>query len=253
VPAVAADYVPVAGFSDLSPDEFSLPVLKLVQPQTKNDDAEKHPGEYLNATAGEYLNNPNVLVVGIAKTRVMFPKEYSADSKPLCRSDNGNEPRAEFIGTYVGNVIIPEECAVCPFGQWQEGSKDAPPCSLVDNWAVILGNGDPAILRLSGSSAKTSALLKNIMRGNRLAGRATHIRLGSVFTRTQKGQYYVATVTPCRDAISPDALATAKMLAGVNLAARAAVEQDEPAANRTVSHDDDPDEWPDGSVAARPF
>ena len=174
----------------------------------------------------------------------MFPETYAADSKALCRSDNGITPRAEFVGQRIGREVIPENCADCQFSKWND--KDAPPCALTDNWAVILPTGDPAILRLKGSSAKTSGMLKNIMRANRLSGRPTHVTLASVFRETATGSFYVSTVTPTRDPISPDALGTAKMLAGVNLAARAAIEQDEPASGRPVannSNDEGPQNW----------
>lgn len=250
LPAVAPDYVPVAGFEQLPPDDFSLPTLKLVQPQTSNEGAEKHPGEYLKTDTGDYFAAPNVLIVGIAKTRIMFPDEYAADSKAICRSDDGVSPRSEFIGQEINGVEIQGDCATCPFSQWGE---DAPPaCSLTDNWAAILPTGDPAILRLRGSSAKTSAMLKNIMRANRMKGKATHIKLGSIFTRTTKGQFYVATVTPAAEAIAPEALGTAKMLAGVNLAARAAVEEQEAPAPRATGIEE-PDWQEEAEQSSRPF
>lgn len=250
----AADYVPVAGFEQVPPDDFSLPTLKLVQAQTKNEGAQAHLGEYIKTDTGDYLKDPNVLVVGIAKTRIMFPDKYAADNKALCRSDNGNEARPEYIGTRVNGVTIEGFCQDCPFSQWPEDGKTPPACSLADQWAVILPAGDPAILRLSGSSAKTSATLKNVMRANRFAGRATHVKLGSSFTRSDKGQFYVATVTPTKDAISPDALNTAKMLAGVNLAARAAVEEQEaPAPRRVEQPEDEHDGFNQYEQQSRPF
>lgn len=253
LPAVAADYVPVAGFDQLSPDDFSLPTLKLVQAQTKNDGAPEHMGWYIKADTNDYLKSPNVLVVGIAQTRILFPATYAADNKALCRSDDAYAPRTEFMDTQVGNVIIPDNCAACPFALW-DGSKP-PACTLADNWAVILPNGDPAILRLSGSSAAASKNLKNIMRAKQFRKQPTHITLGSKFMRTDQGQYYVAVITPATDPLTPEALNTARMFAGVNLAARAAVEEQEAPVRAVAAQDQDDDHYEpsDNDAPSRPF
>ena len=225
-----ADYVPVAGAENLTPDDFSLPTLKLVQAQTTTDDALKHLGEYVKTDTGDYFSSPRALIVGIQKSRILFP-EYGADDKdPLCRSDNALSPRQEFIGAAVMNELIPALCAECEFSRWGEGGA-APPCSLSENWAAILDGGEIVILRLRGASARARGMLKNIMRANKLARRSTYVQLGSTFKRSDKGQFYVATVAALKDRPPAESLDLAAQLAGLNLAARAADEQAQPAGN----------------------
>lgn len=229
--AAWGEYVPVAGAENLSPDDFSLPTLKLVQPNTQSDDAIKHLGHYVQTDTGTFHEAPRALIVGIQKSRILFPTAYAADNKPLCRSDNAVTPRPEFIGQDVfddgGN--IPDTCAECPFSQWGPDGE-APACSLSENWAAILDTGDIVILRLKGTSAAASKMLKNIMRANKLKKRPTYVQLGSKFERTDKGQYYVTTLAAAAAVPPATVLELARDLAGINLAARAADETPEPQA-----------------------
>lgn len=224
----APDYIPVAGAENLNPDDFSLPMLKLVQPQTTEDGAEKHPGEYLKTDTGDFIDSPRALIIGIQKTRVLFPSAYEAGNDPLCRSDDAVGPRAEYVNQIVNGESIPPLCANCEFSRWNNDQR--PPCQLAENWAAILDSGDIAILRLSGTSARTSSTLKNIMRANVAGRRPTYVQFGSTFKRTDKGQFYVATVAQLRDAVPETSLDLARQLRGLNLAARAADDQAAPAA-----------------------
>src|SRR3990167_5765573 len=92
---------------------------------------------------------------------------------------------------------------------------------MSDNWAAILETGDIAIVRFKGASSKTSLMLKNLMRVNRMKRRPTYIRLGSKFERGDSGQYYVSTVVALREAPPPAVMELASQIAGLNLAARA--------------------------------
>ncbi len=96
---IPQDYVPVAGIENLNADDFTLPVMKLVQATTKNiDDIEHKVGKWYRTDTGETHDEPNLIMIGIAKQRVLFQSEYDGTGKPLCRSDNGKEPRHEYIG-----------------------------------------------------------------------------------------------------------------------------------------------------------
>ena len=218
--AEAPDYIPVAGYEQLDPDDFSLPTLKLVQAQTTADGAQAHLGQYYKTDTGEFYTDPAALIVAIAKSRIMFPTKYESDNQPLCRSDNAIQPRVEFFGAVIANQIIPESCAECPFTRFPD-EGGAPPCSMSDNWAAILETGDIAIVRFKGASSKTSLMLKNLMRVNRMKRRPTYIRLGSKFERGDSGQYYVSTVVALREAPPPAVMELASQIAGLNLAARA--------------------------------
>src|SRR3990167_3901618 len=176
---VSEGYIPVAGYENLNPDDFSLPTLKLVQAQTTIDGSMQHLGQYVKTDTGEFFENPAALIIGIAKSRIMFPTEYNGKgSEPLCRSDNALFPRTEFVNRRVEGLYIPESCADCPFSHFPDDGG-APPCSLSENWAAILDSGDIAIIRFKGASTRASGMLKNIMRANRMKQRPTYVRLGS--------------------------------------------------------------------------
>jgi hypothetical protein len=258
-----ADYVPVAGISDLSPDDFSIPVLKLIQSNTKIDDADKHAGKWYRSDTGEILQQPQALIIGIAKSRVLFPSDYTGDGVTLCRSDNGHEPRAEYIGGVVyfvpgtekrrpvvseatadatdpHNTIISASCADCPLSQWgDEGGK--PPCRLSDNWAALLDEGDPALIRFGGSAAKMSSKLRNLARAATAKRKPLYISLSAHFEKGDSGNYWVPDITPIKDSVPADLIETAKAFMGLNLAARAADLMPD-------GEDDRPDGWPEDDL-----
>jgi hypothetical protein len=239
-----ADYVPVAGITDLSPDDFSIPVLKLIQSTTKIDDADKHAGKWYRSDTGEIITSPQALIIGIAKSRVLFPSDYTGDGVTLCRSDDGHAPRVDYIGSMIyfmpgtekrrpivseatadkdddRNMAIPAACADCPLSQWgTEGGK--PPCRLSDNWAALLDEGDPALIRFGGSAAKMSAKLRNLARAATAKRKSLYIALSAHFEKGDSGNYWVPDITPIKETVPADLIETAKAFMGLNLAARAA-------------------------------
>jgi hypothetical protein len=245
----AAEYVPVAGIGDLSPDDFSIPILKLIQSNTRIDDADKHAGEWYRSDTGEILTAPQALIIGIAKSRVLFPSDYTGDGVTLCRSDDGRAPRADFIGQMIyfmpgtekrraivseatadtndhHNLVIPTACAACPLSQWgEEGGR--PPCRLSDNWAALLDEGDPALIRFGGSAAKISAKLRNLARAATAKRKPLYIALRAHFEKGDSGNYWVPDITPIKESPPADLIETAKAFMGLNLAARAVELNDE--------------------------
>lgn len=236
---VPPDYVPVAGLNDLSPDDFTLPTLKLTQAQSTQEDADKNLGKWYRRDTGEYYTDPNLLILGIAKSRVMFPAEYSGDSEPLCRSDNSQQPRAEYIGSeidYKGSgAVIGDACADCPFSRWGD-NDEPPPCTLTENWAALTDNGDPVIIRLSRSGAKASSQLKNLSRAAALKKRPMYINLSSRSETGKRGRYYVPVISTADSPPSDELLSVAKSLIGINLAARAAESVDQADAVEGEAH-----------------
>lgn len=219
--SVPADYIPVAGYEGLGADDFSLPTFKLVQGQSKFDGAIEHLGWYYNTATGEFVKEANALIIGISKSRIMFVKPFDPKADPLCRSDDSHTPRAEFVGQKINGDFIPAKCELCPFSKFGDDGS-APPCALSENWAAILDTLEPVVLRFKGTNSKTSAMLKSVMRANRFKKRPTYVRLGSLFEKTDKGQYYVSTITPIKENPPTDLLEIARELAGVNLASYAA-------------------------------
>lgn len=243
---IPPDYIPVAGIENLSPDDFSIPVVKLVQTNTSIDKADELAGQWYRTDTGEAYEAIDVLIIGIQKSRILFPTEYSGDGKALCRSDDGIAPRAEFIGlpvyyhagsetrrTQVAvaehgpmDMTIPATCAECPLSQWGiNGEK--PPCRLSDNWASLGGEGDPMLIRFGGSAAKISAKLRNLARAATAKHRPLYVRLSSHFEKGEIGQYYVPDLTLLKEALPADLLDTARAFVGLNLAARAAEMMDD--------------------------
>lgn len=235
------DYIPVAGIDKLSPDDFSIPVVKLVQTNTGIDNADQYAGQWYRTDTGETCETLRVLIIGIQKSRILFPTEYSGDGKALCRSDDSIAPRAEHVGQPIyyqaGNekrhtliseaeggpydMALPATCAECPLSQWGlNGEK--PPCRLSDNWAALTNDGDPVLIRFGGSAAKISAKLRNLARAATAKKRPLYIELSSHFEKGEIGQYYVPDVTMIREPLPADILDIARAYVGLNLAARAA-------------------------------
>ena len=239
--ALPEDFIPVAGIENLSPDDFSIPVVKLVQTNTGIDNADELAGQWYRTDTGETAPTVKVLIIGIAKSRILFPTEYSGGGKALCRSDDSIAPRAEFVGLPIyymagnekrraqigesegGNfdMTLPATCAECPLSQWGlNGEK--PPCRLSDNWAALTSDSDPVLIRFGGSAAKISAKLRNLARAATAKHRPLYVELSSHFEKGEIGQYYVPDVMLLKEALPADLLDTAKAFVGLNLAARAA-------------------------------
>jgi len=218
--AMPVEFIDVAGFDDLGAEDFSLPRLVLVQLQHVHEGAENHHGWYYRTDTNEHVESPELLIIGIAKSRAMFDDGFSRDAEPLCRSDDGFYPRQDFIGTGVKGYQIPGNCASCKFSEWNEDNP--PACSLADNWAALTNEGEPVIFRMKGSGAKVSKQLKNVIRVARARKRPSYIKLGSAKEVGDNGVFYVPTFQIIRDAPPEDMLYMAKELAGINLASRAA-------------------------------
>lgn len=267
--AVPEDYIPVAGIENLSPDDFSIPVVKLVQTNTGIDNADQYAGQWYRTDTGECSATIKALIIGIAKSRILFPTEYSGDGKALCRSDDSVTPRADHIGQPIyylaGNekrraliseadggpqdMTIPATCAECPLSLWGVNGEK-PPCRLSDNWAALTSEGDPVLIRFGGSAAKISAKLRNLARASTAKRRPLYVQLSSHFERGEIGQYYVPDVTMLKEPLPADLLDTAKAFTGLNLAARAAemVSEDEAHEATQQTRSAAPDDGPDWST-----
>lgn len=235
-----ADYIPVAGIDKLTPDDFSIPVAKLVQTNTKIDGADALAGQWYRTDTGETSETIKALIIGIQKSRILFATEYDGTGKALCRSDDAIAPRPEFNGAMVyyqpgsatrkavvseaeskNDFVLPLTCADCPLSQWSE-TGDKPPCRLSDNWAALTDESDPILIRFGGSAAKISAKLRNLARAATAKRRPLYVQLSSHFEEGEIGAYYVPDLTLLKEPLPSDLLETAKAFVGLNLAARAA-------------------------------
>jgi len=195
----------VPGMENVQPGELRIPRLQLVQAQSRMDGKEGHEGEWFNSVTGEFIPNPELLIIGTAKGRVMFPREYNAENEPLCGSDDGLAPRTEYVGAVVKIVgkdaagdpevksgVIPNLCAGCPFGLW---AKDGPPpaCNEVATFAAVGEDGLGALFQLRSTGMKNVPSLKTLIASG---GVRRAIRLGSVKESNDSGTYAIATFTP---------------------------------------------------------
>lgn len=191
----------IPGMENVQPGELRVPLLKLVQAQSRMDGAKDHGGEWHNSVTGEFEANPELLVIGLAKGRVMFPDEYNADNKPLCGSNDGTHPRDEYKGNQLEIVVVDvesgrkkfemvgigEKCEGCPFAQW--GPNGEPPkCGAVETFAGVGADGLPALIQIRGSGLKNVPNLKTMLAAN---GIRKTVRLGSVLESNESGTYHV--------------------------------------------------------------
>lgn len=189
----------VPGMEDTRPDELRLPRLSLVQAQSRMAGAQDHLGLWHNTITGEFTANPELLIIGVARGRVMFPQDFSADNKPLCGSDDGGHPRDEYIGQEIKRVFtvdgepsiqrhtITPACAQCPFAKWGDDGQP-PACNEVATFAGISDEGLPSLFQLRSSAMKNAPNLKTLIAAN---GLRRAIRLGAVKETNDSGAYYV--------------------------------------------------------------
>jgi hypothetical protein len=258
----------VPGMENVKPDELRIPILQLVQAQSRVDGAQEHLGEWHNSVTGEFNQYPELLIIGVAKGRIMFPATYNADNKPLCASDDGIFPRADFVGTIIETVAkdehgktvvnsdaIPAKCDGCPFGAWGENSEP-PACAAVAIFAGVEQEGLPVLMQIKSTGMKNVASLKTLVA---TSGIRKAVRVGSLREQNDTGIYYVPVFTLGQ---KPDKewQKTAMRIAALgNLAARnsqAVMESDENSAPSQAPNDTwdgAPENAPTEEVADFPF
>jgi hypothetical protein len=196
----------IPGMENVTPQELRVPVMKLVQAQSKMESADQHLGEWYNSVTSEFSKTPEVLIIGVAKGRVMFPPQYNSENKPMCGSDDGKTPREEYVGaeieqvvknpntgkTQINIMVIPAACEGCPFAQWGE-NNEPPACSEVNTFACVFEDGLPAIFQVSRTGMKSAAALKTIVASN---GIRKAVRFGAIKESNDTGVYYVPVFTP---------------------------------------------------------
>ena len=194
VSAVSSElYVP--GMETLTRDDVSLPRLVLVQLTSRNlpDDSTAHFGEWYNTVTGEYHAQVFGVLLGIAKQRAAFPREFSADSKALCASDEALYPRSEFVGKDVRDGktgvthVIDGSCADCPFSKF---TNDATPlCTFSYSYGFYdVASGLPFVMRAQRTGIKAAKQLNmQIMK----YGRGNVIMLSASKVTDDNGKYAV--------------------------------------------------------------
>lgn len=206
VAAIDSDlYVP--GMESLTREDVSLPRLVLVQLTSQNLPADSlaHFGEWYNTVTGEYAANVYGILLGIAKQRAAFPREFSGDSKAQCASDEALYPRSEFVGTTVTDSktgvvhVIDGTCADCPFSKF--AGSVTPMCTFSYSYGFYDTNsGLPFVMRAQRTGIKAAKQLNmQIMK----YGRLHVIVLSAVKVADANGKYAVP-VFSAGDKITPD-------------------------------------------------
>jgi hypothetical protein len=177
----------------MSREDFKLPILRIVQQQSHNA-PEGSAGHFLNSitnTASQYLL---AVVLRVNKTRILWPRDFGADSQPLCASDDSLIPRPQFVATAItdwlgfkmGGVQIPSKCEACPLKEWPE-DIDKPPCALSYKYVIVdLESGMPGLLNLSRTAVGMARALNTLL----VTGGLKKLRLGTELVESDKGRWY---------------------------------------------------------------
>jgi hypothetical protein len=237
----------VVGADILMREDISIPRLTLVQPTGgKNlpDDCIEHIGEWHNSITGEYRKVVTAVLLGIAKQRAAFPRDYSAESELLCGSDDALTPRRQFVGSGVEDaksgvthMIDGGPCAECLASQF---IADIPPlCTFSYSYALLdLDNGMPFLMRAQRTGIQAGRKLNTVAK---LCGRAKSVIISANIVKNDKGKYAVPIFT-VGDKLTADVLEMAHSLDAMgNLAARQSVVDDEPEQIKVANTTDEDD------------
>jgi hypothetical protein len=250
--ALSDEYI-VAGADILQREDITLPRMLLVQSQKgKNSplptDFIRHVGEYYNTITGEFRSEIEGILLGIAKQRVAWGRDYEGDNPALCGSDNALYPRNEFIGATVQDTktgivhVIDGACAECPFSKFTENEQNSsipPMCTLVYVYAMLdMENGMPFILRAQRTGIQAARQLNTVAK---MMGRVKSVIISAKVTQDDKGTYAVPVFATGQKLTLDIINAAAQIVHDMgNLAERvSAVEPDGAGTNATAMHDEE--------------
>lgn len=221
----------VEGVDSLGREDMSIPRLELVQAQSDVPDADAHLGQWYNTLTGEYKKTVKAVLLSLGMGRAAFPRDFSRDSEPLCASDDGILPRAEFIGTLVTDTKlnltdeIRGECATCVFSRFGPNGE-SPLCPKAYVYAMLdVESGLPFVVRMQRSATKAAKQINTIAK---MQGRKKLIVLASKKVTSDTGNYYEP-IFMSGEATPPEMLALCYQLTSElgNIAARVQRERSE--------------------------
>lgn len=206
----------VLGTDTLGRDDLAIPRLILVQSQHQDlPDHMQHVGLYYNTTTGEYKPVVSAVMLGIAKQRVAFPRDFSRDSKALCGSDDAIMPRDEYKGNTVADtklnedVFIGQQCGACPLSQFSADGI-SPMCALSYNYGMIdADSGIPFVFRAQRTGLSAARQLNTIAK---MIGRGKIVQLMSKEVNSDAGNYFVPMFS-IGDKVTPDLMEFANSMA----------------------------------------
>lgn len=159
--AVPGDYTAFAGVGteDVGVEDFGIARWKI----------DHNEGDFCNNQNDFRSHYLDVVLLGLVKQRVFFPKETEDEhADPLCKSNNYQDgyPGKDFPAASSGfpldvvqeSVSLP--CAGCAFKEWgprnAKGKQTPPPCKELYTFTFIVKNdeldGTPGIISIKGTS-----------------------------------------------------------------------------------------------------
>jgi hypothetical protein len=133
--------VDLSGFSGLRLKPAELKLLQNTTPDMKGG----QPGEILDTRTEESAKIIEVVLLRRAVNRAYFPGAYSADSKPICTSNDGIVP------SKFAEHPQAAKCVFCPHSKWIAGKK--PPCAEKRRLLFVMKDtGLPRLLTFGGSA-----------------------------------------------------------------------------------------------------
>lgn len=146
------------GLEDFGTEDMTMPRLQIVGAE----------GVYKDSLSGETFEKVEVIVLGLIKSRVLWPPEMGdTPSAPLCRSNDAKIGRTgkDFPHDKLGLTVAPEqgtpiECAKCPLQVWgSHPTRETPWCAEQYSFAIMMKDSDtgvwfPATVTFQGSGVK---------------------------------------------------------------------------------------------------
>lgn len=146
------------GIDGMEREDIMVPRLRLVQGQSVfpgNPD----PGTIHNSVTGSAVKEFEAVVLRVSRGQIMWPEKFKREDDPLCASDDGLMPRAEYGSLYDHG----QGCHACPMQDW--GDNGEPPrCARAYNYLVYNIDTDmPGAICMSRTSVKTAKQLNALI------------------------------------------------------------------------------------------
>lgn len=119
------------GMGDITSEDLIIPRLKVGQKQSPGDVS----GKLFIDVTGDTVDEMQLVLLKMNKSRVLFPEDFSRDSEPLCKSQ-------DFITPEISDGLPPmaDECSKCSYAKWtigDSGKQKPPGCQETWNFLVL--------------------------------------------------------------------------------------------------------------------
>lgn len=169
----------ILGLENLSAEDIKMPRIKICQPLSSEVSDEKaKAGQFYNVTEDTAMDEINVRLLKITKSRVRWDEEFKRGDKPLCRSLDAQT-----------SATTGESCANCSYSKWNNGNR--PQCQQGYTWLGLLDDDKPFRISIKGSAlAPTKSFLTECMRLN-VPPFTFQVKITTEKKKDEKGTYYV--------------------------------------------------------------